>query len=243
MRPHGRQGKSHSGHKALTVAIAGALAVPMAAQAVDFTISGQVNRALFITDTDGGTSAEVKNNGGSSTRVRANGSSELEGGGTVGIQFEYEESGTGVNLRHANLQYGGDFGKVTIGQGSEAGDGSQYSDTTGVNGIGHGAGTSTDFSLGDYFGSLDGGGRVNMIRYDTPSIGPISAAVSVANGDKRVGEARPQHRGCGLHVRRAACDASDRRRLLEHRRLLPDPRWRAASPSPVPGPRARTWRA
>ena len=156
----------------------------MAAQAVDFTISGQVNRALFITDTDGGTSAEVKNNGGSSTRVRANGSSELEGGGTVGIQFEYEESGTGVNLRHANLQYGGDFGKVTIGQGSEAGDGSQYSDTTGVNGIGHGAGTSTDFSLGDYFGSLDGGGRVNMIRYDTPSIGPISAAVSVANGDR-----------------------------------------------------------
>ena len=34
--------------KALTVAIAGALAAPMAAQAVDFTISGHVNRALFI---------------------------------------------------------------------------------------------------------------------------------------------------------------------------------------------------
>ena len=110
---------------------------------MDFTISGQVNRALFITDTDGGTSAEVKNNADWSTRIRANGSSELEGGGDVRIQFEYEESGTGVKLRHANVQYGGDFGRVTLGQGSEAGDGSQYLATTGVNGIGHGAGTSS----------------------------------------------------------------------------------------------------
>ena len=37
-------------HKALTAAIAAALAAPMAAQAVDFSISGQVNRALFIVD-------------------------------------------------------------------------------------------------------------------------------------------------------------------------------------------------
>ena len=170
--------------KALTVAIAGALAVPMAAQAVDFTISGQVNRALFITDTDGGTSAEVANNLDWSTRIRANGRSELEGGGNVRIQFEYEESGSGVNLRHANVQYGGDFGRVTLGQGSEAGDGSQYLATTGVNGIGHGAGTSSDFTLGDWFGDLDGGGRIHMIRYDTPAIGPVSAAVSVGNDDK-----------------------------------------------------------
>ena len=156
----------------------------MAAQAVDFTISGHVNRALFVTDGDDGTKAEVKNNTGSSTRVRANGSTELMNGNTVGIQFEYEESGTGVKLRHANVQYGGAFGKVTLGQGSEAGDGSQYSDTTGVWGIGHGAGTSTAFSLGDFFGSLDSGGRVNMVRYDTPNLGPLGAAVSVANDDR-----------------------------------------------------------
>ena len=97
--------------KAPTVAIAGALAAPLAAQAVDFTISSHVNRALFVTDSDTGTKAEVKNNGGSSTRVRANGSSELMDGNTVAIQFKYEESGSGVNLRHANVQYGGQFGK------------------------------------------------------------------------------------------------------------------------------------
>ena len=177
-------------HKVLTAAIAAALAAPMAAQAVDFTISGQINRALFITDSNAGTKGEVANNTGSSTRFRAKGSSELADGSTVGIQLEYEEgndggtsSGQGIKMRHANIQYRGNFGTVTVGQGSEAADGSAYSDTTGVNGIGHGAGTGAGFSLGPYFGSLDGGGRINMIRYDSPAIGPISAAVSVGNGD------------------------------------------------------------
>lgn len=187
--------------KALTVAIAGALAAPMAAQAVDFTISGHVNQALFIVDKDGdgGTKAQVANNGGSSTRVRVTGSTELEEGSTVGIQLEYQQGGVGkagalkdgkvqstdgLTLRHANVQLGSSFGKITIGQGSEAGDGSQYSETSGVFGIGTGAGTSSDFSLGSYFGSLDGGGRKKMVRYDTPALGPISAAVSVANDDR-----------------------------------------------------------
>ena len=182
----------------------------MAAQAVDFTISGQINRALVVTDNDAGTTATVRDNFGSSSRIRAAGTSELEGGASVTIQFEYEvggnhdkgarhasgagvpvsgsgpdsldegAGGTGVNLRHANIKYSGSFGGVTLGQGSEAGDASQYSDTTGVVGIGHGSiGT-----MGSYFGSLDSGGRVNMVRYDTPAIGPVSAAVSVANGDR-----------------------------------------------------------
>ena len=51
-------------------------------------------------------------------------------------------------------------------------------------GIGHGAGTSSDFTFGSYFGSLDASGRTEMIRYDSPAIGPMSAAVSVANGDQ-----------------------------------------------------------
>ena len=181
--------------KTLTVAIAGALAAPMAAQAVDFTISGHVNRALFIVAQDsdadyggkeGGTKAQVRNNGGSSSRIRATGSTELMDGNTVGIQFEYEDnSNNGLNLRHANVQLtNSSVGKITIGKGSEAGDGSAYSDTTGVFGIGHGAGTSPDFTLGDYFGSLDAGGRAEMIRYDSPAIGPMSAAISVANGDQ-----------------------------------------------------------
>ena len=160
----------------------------MAAQAVDFAISGHVNRALFVVDSDEYTRAMVADNGGSSSRIRVIGSSEMMDGSTVGIQVEYQAVGSALGLRHANIQYGGEFGRITIGQGSEAGDGSAYSDTTGVFGIGHGAGTTDYFLLGDYFGSLDGGGRENMIRYDTPAIGPLSAAVSVANNDRISGQ-------------------------------------------------------
>ena len=170
--------------KALTVAIAGALAAPMAAQAVDFTISGHVNRALVIVDSDAGSSGEVLNNGSSSTRIRWTGSSEMEDGNSVGIQVEYQEiAGGGLGLRHANVNYSGEFGKITIGQGSEAGDGSAYKGGVGTFGVGHGQEKGSAFTLGAYFGSLDAGGRINTIRYDTPAIGPVGAAVSVGNGD------------------------------------------------------------
>ena len=172
----------------------------MAAQAVDFTISGHINRALFVVDSDDPDSskAEIANNGSSSTRVRVTGSGEMMDGNTVGIQFEYEEGGsfdkgkepyddggggTGLKLRHANVYYSGEFGKITIGQGSEAGDASAYRGGVGTFGIGHGQGTGSAFTLGSYFGSLDAGGRKNAVRYDTPALGPVGAAVSVANGD------------------------------------------------------------
>ena len=179
--------------KALTVAIAGALAAPLAAQAVDFTISGHVNRALVVVDRDddrgtpmdeGSTKAEVKNNGSSGTRIRWTGSSEMMDGNSVGIQVEYgEASDGGLSLRHANVKYAGAFGRITIGQGSEAGDGSAYRGGVGTFGIGHGQEKGSGM-LGDYFGSLDAGGRTNNIRYDTPALGPVGAAVSVGNDDR-----------------------------------------------------------
>ena len=177
------------GSKALTVAIAGALAAPRAAQAVDFTISGRINRALVIRDTDASTKATVEDNGESDTRIRANGSTELDDGSTIAIQFEYGvggsydrnashasdagvtplpgvttaddgAGGTGVYLRHANVRYRGTFGAFTLGQGSEAGDGSQYAGVSGVTGLAHGSKTL----YGDYFGSLDSGARVCAIQ-------------------------------------------------------------------------------
>ena len=57
----------------------------MAAQAVDFTLSGQVTRALFVTDPDDGSSTvQFKDDGSSQTRFRMTGSGELvEGSGTM----------------------------------------------------------------------------------------------------------------------------------------------------------------
>ena len=130
------------------------------------------------------TKAQVVNNGSSSTRIRWTGSSEMMDGNSVGIQVEYQETGDGsLGLRHANINYAGDFGKITIGQGSEAGDGSAYKGGVGTFGIGHGQEKGSGM-LGDYFGSLDAGTRTHMIRYDTPAIGPVGAALSVGNDDR-----------------------------------------------------------
>ena len=94
------------------------------------------------------------------------------------------KGGTGIKLRHANAWFSGEFGKITLGQASEAGDGSVYSDKSGVWGIGIGQLHTSGSSLyGTYFDSLDGGGRRNLVRYDTPAIGLVSGAVSVANDD------------------------------------------------------------
>ncbi len=175
------------------------MAAPIAAQAVDFTISGQVSRTLFYSDPDFSSdptkppkaTTEIRDNNGA-TRVRANGHSVLDDGSTLGIQFEYAMD-AGATLRHANVQYTNPAaGRITFGQGSEAGDGSAGLGI-GVTGIGAGQDGTSDteymddkgeaISLGGFFGSLDGGGRNNMIRYDTPAIGPLSAAVSIGNGD------------------------------------------------------------
>jgi predicted porin len=171
----------------LTAAIAAALAVPMAAQAVEVTLSGHVNRALFITDSDSGTKAYEGDNGSSGSRFRFTGSGEMMDGRSAGIKLEYGaggDGGAGLSLRYADLNFAGEFGKVSIGHGDQAGESSVYNDKSGTIGIAHGQdfGGST---LSGYFGSLDGGGSRNgRIRYDTPAFGPVGVAVSIGNSDQ-----------------------------------------------------------
>ena len=168
--------------KALTVAIAGALAIPMAAQAVDVTLSGHVNRALFINDSDASTGASVKDNGSSGTRIRVKGTGEMMDGGSAGVLLEYS-AGSSLGLRYADVWFSGDYGKISIGQGDQGGEGSVYKGAAAVLGTGHGQ--DTDGAGGDYYTSLDGGaGRNERLRYDSPAVGPVSAAISVGNGDQ-----------------------------------------------------------
>ena len=173
--------------KALTVAIAGALAVPIAAQAVEVSISGQVNRALFITDSGSGTSAMEADNGSSGSRFRIKGTGEMMDGRSAGVLLEYAAPGAGLSsptLRYQDLWFSGEFGKVSIGHGNQGGESSVYSDKSGTTGIGHGQ-AKGESTLGPYFGSLDGGaGRNGRIRYDTPSFGPVAVAVSIGNSDQ-----------------------------------------------------------
>ena len=233
-------------HKALTAAIAAALAAPMAAQAVDFTISGQVNRALVHHRyrrrhqcRGPGTTA------GAAAGVRAGGSSELADGSTVTIQFEYEVTGGGsrrrqrIPVKTSPRQRSSMARPISAGVHHRPGlRGRRRHRSTPTppawSGIGGTAtGRSTPTPLRRWSGSQHGSTPMgdtsalstrarasNMIRYDTPALGPISAAVSVGNGDSVSGLAEAEHRSGRLRVRSEARTHSGGRRRVQHRSLL-----------------------
>jgi predicted porin len=176
-------------HKALTVAIAGALAAPMAAQAVDFTISGHINQALVFTDADMGSSTTTfKDNGSSGSRVRFTGSSETMSGITAGVNMEFgvAPDGTGagmVKVRHAVVEFGGEFGSLKLGQTSEAADGTVYQDKSGVFGIAHGQ--ETGDSVASSYTPGGSGARRAGLHFSSAAFGPAALHLSAAN-DERV---------------------------------------------------------
>ena len=158
----------------------------MAAQAVDFTVSGHVNRALFITDFGNESKAVVKDGGSSGTRIRVKGSSEMEGmaGGSIGVNLEYAAGAT-MKLRHAAVNMKGDFGNISLGQSDQAGNWKANPSVNDVWGIGIGqdmAGLDGSV-LKPYFSSLSNS-RIERIRYDTPDLGLASGSVSIGNGDQ-----------------------------------------------------------
>ena len=173
--------------KALTVAIAGALAAPLAAQAVDFTVSGHITRALVITDCDPGcndldmssSTSGVKDHGSSGTRFRITGSSETATGVTAGVNLEYSEAPA---VRHANVFFSGEFGTLKLGHTGEAADGTTYHEKSLVLGVGHGQ-EAGDSMAAKYTTGM-GGSRNEGIHFISPSFGPASIAVSVSNDDR-----------------------------------------------------------
>lgn len=154
----------------------GVLALPMAAQAADVSVSGHINRAvMFGDDVLGNDDVKHKDGGASPSRFRFTGSEELDGGMTAGVNLEY---GITPNLRQANVHFSGAFGKLTLGQASQATDGiaySNYDNSVWAAGIEVGC----DFCTGL---PTYGGGRSEIVRYDTPSLGPATVAVS-ADGE------------------------------------------------------------
>ncbi len=205
--------------KLVAAAVASALAMPMAAQAVKYSASGQVNRAIMFAD-DGQNSDTMHVDGDASgTRFRFTGSEDIGNGLTAGFRLEIEaqsndsgkvtmknesDAGGGLAERHWDLYFSGDFGTLTLGQGSDATDGVAFADLNNAwiaveNATDFGAkiafrtGTGGTFATGDADNptvsadditpSYDGGRR-DRVRYDTPAIGPLSAAISHATNDR-----------------------------------------------------------
>ena len=174
--------------KLIAVAVSSALALPMAAQAVEFSVSGHINRALVSVD-GGANDGDVQHvdANSSETRFRFTGSEELENGMTAGVQLELGNP-SAWRTRHANVYLSTAGGKITIGQGSVATDGMHGARLGGASWLGgvtnwcsyhskNAAGTTATACFSN------DGGRSQVLRYDTPAIGAASLAVSAGNDD------------------------------------------------------------
>lgn len=206
--------------KILATAIAGALSVPMAAQAISFDISGHVNRAIMFADDGIASDSMQVDNAASQSRITVRGSDKLGVGGIdVGVLMEWSVASnmssnvtikgnngnaTGTDssfaIRHSALWFGGNFGRLTMGHTSGAYDGMAFADQSGsvaLGGIQNGSNTfgggivwrtNGGANLGtttvaNTFNSFDGG-RFDLVRYNAPALGPVSAGVAIGDNQR-----------------------------------------------------------
>ncbi len=190
---------------------------------VALEISGQVNRAILFANDGNGFNTYHVDNDNSSTRFRINGRARLDEDFTVGataeVEFESNSSGAvnqlsneGVgpnNFKERILEVWAEhasFGKLYIGQGNTASNGTSELDLSGTKVIGYSAvedmaggllfarkdiaGTPgvTSVSLasptvGAAFTNMDGLSRDDRIRYDTPRVMGVRLSASHSAGD------------------------------------------------------------
>ena len=181
--------------KLIAVAVSSALGLPMAAHAVEGSVSGHVNRAIIVVDQTGyeknGDIQHVDSNA-SESRFRFTGSEDLGNGWSAGVQLELGLGGEGfsykedtpnaLRIRHQNVYLSGAGGKLTIGQGSVAADGMAHADLGGASWLGGATNWCSYHSTGPACPSNDGG-RSEVLRYDTPALGPAMISVSTGNDD------------------------------------------------------------
>ena len=182
--------------KLIAAAVSSALALPMAAQAVEFSVSGHVNRAIISVDDGDKNDGDLQHvdANSSQTRFRFTGSEELDSGMTAGVQLEI---GGPANwrTRHANVYLSTAGGRLTLGQGGAAADNMAHARLGGQSWLGgvtnwcsyHSAradgSEDADGSKAAVACQSNDGSRSNVLKYDTPAIGPASIAVSTGNND------------------------------------------------------------
>ncbi len=172
------------------------------------SVSGHVNRALLVVDDGTETDLYHVDNDSSSTRLRVIGEGDVSPELTVGTAIELQlESNSSFSVSQDNESASGDsvsdrrlevyfdhdrLGKLWMGKGWTASEDSSEMDLSGTALVGYsstadiaggikfrnGAGSLTDNTVGDTFINLDGLGRRNRLRYDTPSMAGVKLAAS-----------------------------------------------------------------
>jgi predicted porin len=207
------KGKLRSGMLILALVSVILLIIPTA-QAVDFKISGQINRAMLWGDNGNDDDVKFVDNDNSSTRFRFTGSNDFNEVWTVGIVWENQMESNSSADTDIDIGENGDtgdvtfterkmefyvnhkkFGRLTLGQGDTASNGTSEVDLSGTDVVNYssiedmagGFNFRTDddvvvTSVGSAFSNYDGFSRRDRVRYDTPKFGPVYFSGSYMNG-------------------------------------------------------------
>lgn len=206
-----------------------------AAENLEFGWSGQVSRA--VTYADNGTDDDILSvdNNNSGTRLRLTGQVDIRPGLQAGVVWETQyqdnssssididdsDNGSSTNTRKSELWFKGGWGKVTLGQGDGAANGTSEVDFSGTT-IADYSGNNLDDGIsfadasgtkvvknGAVFDNFDGLSRNDRVRYDSPNFGPIGVAVSGGQDRSELGLRYSQNLGGGAKVGAALGYVSD----------------------------------
>ena len=185
--------------KLLVAVVSGALVLPMAAQGVEISASGHVHRALVFSGlTDTGDPNHV-DGASSASRFRFTGTEELDNGLSVGVNLEFGALGsadasdapndapaTVPTIRHASVDFSGPFGTLTAGQTAPATHLISYANLDNVvwlSGVEVGCDFCTASGMKSTIFTTFGPGRMQVVRYNAPAMGPVSLSFS-ADGNE-----------------------------------------------------------
>ncbi len=206
----------------LTSAVVLALGTATSAQAVDFTISGQVSRAILIPDDAAGSEVQHVDNNASGSRIRVKAKQDIGNGMKMGARYELqlqenkgnavnggslkEEANSTLDVRYSDIWVSGGFGKLSLGKGDGASNGTTEVDMSGtympapanmmdmLGGLkykpdetfippGETKEKTIEYKLGKVYEMFDGYSRNNRLRYDSPKMSGLSLALSSAQGN------------------------------------------------------------
>jgi predicted porin len=206
--------KEHLKPTLLSSAVAAGLAATvMPAHALTLGISGQINKTIGYIDNGDDSAVGFFDNSLSGSRFRFTGEEDIGGGLKVGGVWEWQwsNSPTGsaafntsgkfdqttasLSDRKTELYFAGKWGKVSLGKGDGAANGTAEVDLSGTTTMDYAGGNAcllgsmnyggTTLTVGASYGQFDGESRNDRLRYDTPKFAKVlSIAVSVANANE-----------------------------------------------------------
>ncbi len=201
----------------LTTAVAAGLlayGMPANAQNLNLKISGQINKTIGIIDNGDNDAWGVFDNNNSGSRFRFTGSQDVGNGAKMGGVWEWQwqnsstsaatfnsageftETSASLSDRKTELYYAAGWGKLSLGKGDGAANGTAEVDLSGTSAIdysggnaciigsityGTGSSTSAGPTVKSTSTQFDGESRNTRIRYDTPKMGWGGIAVSLGN--------------------------------------------------------------